>query len=269
MNPQLFSVRTAIVVLCTAMWLPLAALGQNLATVNGKTIPNARVDSLLQQAANAGQDIEQLRGRVKEEVVSREIFAQEAERKGLNASAEFRVQVELAIQALLVRELFEDFKRTNPVTDVVAKAEYDRLKALSSGTEYRARHILVEREDEAKALIRRLKGGASFEALAKTHSKDTGSAGSGGDLDFAKADAYVPEFGGAITNMKIGELTDTPVKTQFGYHIIKLEDVRANVFPSFAEVKVQLVQNMLKTKLQQYQTDLRNAAKTDYKFRSQ
>ncbi len=167
---------------------------------------------------------------------------------------------------MLIRELFENFKKSNPVTDAEAKAEYDKFKAQSSGTEYRARHILVESEDEAKKLITQLKGGAKFEELAKKSSKDTGSGENGGDLDFAKPDSYVPEFGKALTALKKGEMTDAPVKTQFGFHIIRLDDVREAQFPEFTAVKPQIEQRLAQMKLQRYQEDLKKAAKTDYKF---
>ena len=146
------------------------------------------------------------------------------------------------------------------------QAEYDKFKAQLTGTEFRARHILVADEAEAKALIEQIKAGASFEELAKKHSKDPGSGAQGGDLDFAKADAYVPEFGQALSQLKKGEVTAVPVKTQFGWHIIKLEDTREAEFPAFDDVKAQIVQRLEQMKLAQYQEQLRNAAKTDYKF---
>jgi len=249
---------------------PLATLAQNVAVVNGKAVPKARVDLLLSQAARGGQARSpELEQRAREEVVLREIFAQEAEKKGIPQSADYRAQMELVRQTVLIRELFEDFKKKNPVTDAEARAEYDKFKAQASGTEYRARHILVESEDEAKKLVTQIKGGAKFEELAKKNSKDTGSGENGGDLDFAKPDAYVPEFSKAMTSLKKGEMTDTPVKTQFGYHIIRLDDVREAQFPAFDAVKPQIEQRLAQVKLQKYQEDLRKAAKTDFKFSTQ
>ena len=249
--------------------LPLAALAQNIAIVNGKAVPKARVDNLVAQAAKAGQKVgPELEAQAKDQVVLREIFTQEAERRGLAASPDYRAQMELARQSILIRELFDDFRKQHPVTDAEAKAEYDKFKAQAAGTEYRARHILVESEDEAKALIAKLKAGASFEELAKKNSKDPGSAESGGDLDFAKADAYVPEFSKAMTALKKGEMTETPVKSQFGFHIIRLDDTREAAFPAFDEVKGQLKQRMEQAKLQAFQEELRSKAKTDYKFGS-
>jgi len=256
--------------LALAMALPLVAHAQNIATVNGKPVPKTRVDVLIQQAERSGQKVgPEIQQQARDQVVLREIFVQEAEKRGVAATPDFRSQMDLARQSILIRELFEDYRKKNPVSDAEAKAEYDKFKAQATGTEYRARHILVEKEDEAKALIAQIKGGASFEELAKKNSKDPGSGAQGGDLDFAKADSYVPEFGQALTKLKKGEMTAVPVKTQFGWHIIKLEDTREAEFPAFDDVKSQIVQRMEQGKLQQYQEDLRKAAKTDYKFAPQ
>ena len=247
--------------------LPLAAGAQNIAIVNGKAVPKARVDSLIKQAQRSGQQLgPEIEQQAKDQVVLREIFAQEAERRGIGATPDFQDQMKLARESILIRELFEDYRKKNPVTDAEAKAEYDKFKAQASGTEYKASHILVEKEDEAKALIVQIKGGAKFEELAKKNSKDTGSAENGGALDFAKSDAYVPEFGQAMSALKKGEMTATPVKSQFGYHVIRLDDTREAPFPAFEDVKGQLKQRLEQMKLQKFQEELRAKAKTDYKF---
>ena len=244
-----------------------AAAAQNIAIVNGKPVPKARVDTLIQQAEKAGQAVSpEMQQQARDQVVLREIFTQEAERRGLQTSADYRGQMELARQSILIRSLFEDFRAKNPITDEAAKAEYDTFKAQAAGTEYRARHILVESEDEAKALIAQIKAGASFEELAKKASKDPGSGANGGDLDFAKPDAYVKEFSEAMTQLKKGEMTQTPVKSQFGYHIIRLDDTRQAEFPDFEAVKAQIKQRLEQVKLQEFQESLRAKAKTDYKF---
>jgi peptidyl-prolyl cis-trans isomerase C len=253
--------------LALAMSLPLAAQAQNIATVNGKPVPKTRVDVLIQQAERSGQKVgPEIQVQARDQVVLREIFVQEAEKRGVAASPEFRSQMELARQSILIRELFEDYRKKNPVTDAEAKGEYDKFKAQATGTEYRARHILVDKEEEAVALIKKIKAGEKFEDLAKASSKDTGSGANGGDLDFAKPDSYVPEFGGALVKLKKGEMTDTPVKSQFGWHIIRVEDTREASFPGFDEVKAQIKQRLEQNKLQKYQEDLRTKAKTDYKF---
>ena len=246
MKTKFPAAHAALALTVAALLVPAAALAQNIAIVNGKAVPKAR-----------------------DQVVLREIFVQEAQKRGLAARPDFAAQMELARQSILIRELFDDYRKKNPVTDEAAKVEYDKFKAQSSGTEYRARHILVEKEDEAKSILAQIKGGAKFEDLAKKHSKDPGSGENGGDLDFAKPDSYVPEFSAALTKLKKGELTPEPVKSQFGYHIIRLDDTREASFPSFDEVKGQIKQRMEQVTMQRYQEELRSKAKTDYKFAGQ
>jgi peptidyl-prolyl cis-trans isomerase C len=174
--------------------------------------------------------------------------------------------MDLARQSLLIRELFTSYQKKNPVTDEQLKAEYDKLKGQNSGKEYRARHILVEKEDEAKALVAKIKGGAKFEDLAKASSKDPGSAQNGGDLDWAAPGNYVPEFSQAMTKLEKGKFTEEPVKSQFGYHIIQLEDVREAQFPPLEDIKAQLRQRLEQQKMAKFQEELKAKAKTDYKF---
>jgi peptidyl-prolyl cis-trans isomerase C len=266
MTYKTLAVRAALVL----MLAPVAATAQNVAIVNGKPVPKARVDVLLQQATKAGQQVTpEMQLQAREQVVLREIFMQEAEKRGMAATPDFRVQMELARQSILIRELFADYTKKNPVSDADAKVEYDKFKAQASGTEYRARHILVEKEAEAVDLIKQIKAGAKFEELAKKFSKDPGSGENGGDLDFAKPDSYVPEFGGALTKLKKGEMTDAPVKSQFGFHIIRLDDTREANFPAFDDVKGQIKQRLEQVKMQAFQDELRGKAKTDYKFAGQ
>ena len=149
-----FAARAVIAVAAATLLLPLAVNAQNIAIVNGKAVPKARAELLLEQAKRGGQQVTpEMEGQAREQVVLCEIFAQAAEKQGVAAGADYKAQMELARQSILIRELFEDFKKKHPVTDAEAKAEYDKFKAQSTGTEYRARHILVEGEDEAKALI--------------------------------------------------------------------------------------------------------------------
>jgi peptidyl-prolyl cis-trans isomerase C len=263
----------SLAALAVALAFAGAAQAQNIAIVNGKPVPKARADLLMQQATRSGQQpaTPELEARVKEEAVVREIFAQEAEKRGMAANADFRQQMELARQTLMIRALFMDYQKKNPVTDAEAQAEYEKVKAQAGtggNTEYRARHILVEKEDEATKLLAQIKGGAKFEDIAKKSSKDTGSAQNGGDLDFAKPDAYVPEFSKAMIALKKGEIS-APVKSQFGYHIIKLEDTREAQFPPFEEVKPQVMQRLEQQKITAFQESLRKAAKTDFKFAGQ
>jgi peptidyl-prolyl cis-trans isomerase C len=262
------NLKSTALLAATALLIPLAAQAQNVAIVNGKAVPKSRVSVLLQQAARGGQQqiTPEMEARARDEVVLREIFSQEAEKRGIPGSADYKAQLELLRQTVLIRQLFNDYAASHKPTEAEAKAEYDRVKSQATGTEYRARHILVEKEEDAKKLIADIKAGAKFEDVAKKNSKDPGSAENGGDLDFAKPETYVPEFGQAMAKLKKGEMTETPAKTQFGYHIIKLEDTREAQFPAFDEVKAQLLKSLEQAKLQKYQEDLKNAAKTDYKF---
>lgn len=241
-----------------------AALAQNVAIVNGKAVPKARMDALAQQVARSGRQITpEIQGQLKEEVIAREIFMQEAQARGFDTTEEFKNQVELARQSILLRELFTDFQKKNPVTDAEVQAEYDRFVATNSGKEYRVRHILVETEDQAKAIIAQLKKGGKFDAIAKKSSKDPGSAAKGGDLDWASPSNYVKEFSDALTGLAKGKTTETPVKTQFGYHVIRLEDVREAVLPKLEEVKAQITQQLAQQKMVKFQEELRAKAKIE------
>lgn len=262
-------------VMSVSLAVPEAANAQNIAIVNGKPVPKSRADAFMKQiqaqAAAQNQQLppkEELEQRVKDKLVLDEIFTQEAERRGLASSPDYKQKMELARQAALIQALFVDQAGKQPVTDDQIQAEYDKFKAQASGTEYRARHILVETEDQAKALIAQINAGASFEELAKKNSKDPGSGANGGDLDFAAPGSYVPEFSAAMVKLKKGEMTQEPVKSQFGYHIIKLEDTREAKFPPLEEVKPQIRQRIEQERLAAFRDELRAKTKTDYKFGS-
>ena len=188
---------------------------------------------------------------------------QEAQKKGLDATEDYKSQLELARQTILIRELFADYQKSNPVTDADIKAEYDRFISTNSGTEYRARHILVEKEDQARAIIASIKKGQKFEDIAKKQSKDPGSGAKGGDLDWASPGNFVKEFSQAMTSLKKGQMTEDPVKTQFGFHIIRLDDVRQAQAPKFEDVKPQIAQQLQQGRMNGYQQDLRSKAKVE------
>lgn len=270
MKMNVLALGTLSLALSAALLAPLAASAQNIAIVNGKPVPQERAEALKTQISRQGQAITpDIERQIKDEVVLREIFLQEAERRGLPASENYKQQMELARQALLIRELFADFQKNNPVTDAEVQAKYDEFKAQASGKEYRARHILVEKEALANKLLADLKRGAKFEELAKKHSKDPGSAKNGGDLDWSTPDRYVPEFSEAMVKLEKGKVAQQPVKSQFGYHIIKLDDVRDAQLPTLEELKPQIQQSLAQQKMAKFREDLRNSAKTDYKFEQQ
>jgi len=240
------------------------AIAQNVAIVNGKAIPKSRIDALAQQVARSGRPVTpDMENQLREEVIAREVFMQEAEKRGLSTSDDFKVQMELARQTILIRELFADYQKKNPVTDAELKAEYDKFAAANGGKEYKARHILVEKEADAKAIIASLKKGGKFEEIAKKQSKDPGSGAKGGDLDWANPSSYVPEFSEALLKLNKGQMVETPVKSQFGYHIIRVDDIRSAQLPAFEEVKPQIAQQMQQQKLAAFQEELRKKAKIE------
>jgi len=255
--------------LATAMASLLAmgaqsALAQNVAIVNGKAVPISRLETLAEQVAKSGRPVTpEMQGQLREEVIAREVFMQEAEKQGLTSSEDYKVQMELARQTILIRAMFADYQKKNPVTDADLKSEYDKFVATNGGKEYKAHHILVEKEADAKAIIASLKKGAKFEDIAKKQSKDSGSGAKGGDLDWANPSSYVPEFSAALLKLNKGQLADTPVKSQFGFHVIRVDDIRTAQLPDFEQLKPQIAQQMEQQKLAAYQQALRDKAKIE------
>ena len=240
------------------------AIAQNIAIVNGKAIPSSRVEQLAAEVAKAGRPVTpEVKDQIKEEVIAREIFIQEAEKRGLAATDDYKAQMELARQTILIRQLFADFQKTNAVTEADLKAEYDKFAAANGGKEFKARHILVEKEAEAKAVMESLKKGQKFEDIAKKQSKDAGSGAKGGDLDWANPSNYVPEFAEALLKLAKGQTSAAPVKSQFGYHIIRVDDIRNAQLPKFEEVKPQISQQLSQQKLAKFQEELRAKAKIE------
>ncbi|WP_153075345.1 peptidylprolyl isomerase [Paraburkholderia bonniea] len=250
------------------LWVLLAAcaaapvMAQNIAVVNGTPIPKARADAMISQLVRQGQqDTAQLQLAVREELVNREILMQEAIRRGLPAEPDIKAQIAVAQQTVVLRALIENVMKEIQPTDAEIKARYDAMVKDAGGTEYHLHHILVDNEQQAKDLIAKIRAGASFEALAKTFSKDPGSGKNGGDLDWSDPKAYVPEFAAAASQLKKGQMTDTPVHTQFGWHIIRVDDTRTVPPPPLAQVRAQIVQQIQQEKLQAFEENLRKKAK--------
>lgn len=239
---------------------PAASAG-NAAIVNNKPIPKKQLDEFMAALAAQGRpETPELRKQALEDLINREIFVQEAEKRGLARSPDVTKQLENFKRELMIRALLTQYVQQNPVTDAEIKATYDKLAGSSNGQkEYRARHILVEKEDAAKAIIEQLKKGAKFEDLAK-QSKDPGSAANGGDLDWNGPGTFVPEFSQAMVKLEKGKFTDTPVKTQFGYHVIRLDDVRDSKPPALDQVKPQIQQRLQQERVQALIKQLRDKA---------
>ena len=235
-------------------------------SVNGVTIPKANFDAMNREREASGQpSTPEIQQAIKDELINREVLAQAARKKGLDKDAGIAAQMDMARQAVLIRAYFDDFVKANPVTDAQLKEMYTQFTAQMGDKEYKARHILVEGEEEAKTVIANLKRGESFEKLAKDKSKDTGSKDNGGDLDWGPAGRYVPEFGNALKALQKGQTTDAPVKSPFGFHVIRLDDVRTMKVPAFDEVKENFRQRAQQEQVGRLVQSLREKAKVEEK----
>jgi len=238
--------------------------GDAIARVNGVPIPKSRADAMVQQQQARGTpDNEQTRALIRDELVNREIVAQEATKAGFAKNAEVQAQLDSARQEILVGAYVRDWLRKHPISDAEIQQEYDRAKGQTGDQEYKARHILVETEDQAKAMIADLKKGAKFEELATKNSKDSGTKERGGDLDWNVPGVFDKQFSDAMVKLERGKYTETPVRTRFGFHVIQLDDVRAVKFPALAEVKPRIQQQLVQGKIEELVRGLRAKAKIE------
>ena len=249
-----------------ALLFTLPALAKNTAsgsTVNGKAIPQNQIDFFIAAQKTQGRpDSPELRNAVKEHVIGLQLLVQEAQKQGLDKKADMQAQMDLARQGVLINAYMANFVKAHPISDDAMQKEYDAFKAQAGDKEYKARHILVENEDDAKAIIAKLKKGEKFDSLA-AQSKDPGSKDKGGDLGWAAATNYVPPFADALTKLNKGQYTEVPVKSQYGWHVIQLDDSRALKLPAFDEVKPQIQQRMQQQMVERHVTELRKAAKVE------
>jgi peptidyl-prolyl cis-trans isomerase C len=238
------------------------AFAQNLAVVNGKAIPASRADAVVKQVVAQGQqpDSPQLREAVKKDLIMREVMMQEALKQGYEKNDTVKSQMEQARQTIVINAMVRDYVTKNPVKDAEIKAEYDRYKTQAGDKEYHVRHILVPTEAEATAIIAKLKGGAKFEELAK-QSKDTGTANTGGDLDWATPSSFPKVFSDAFVNLQKGQVAEKPVQTPNGFHVVKVDDTRPTKIPPMEEVKGQIEEAIQQKKLQAYQDAILAKAK--------
>jgi len=270
------SIKPGILLVSAASLLTLCACnisdfspgtGAVAAKVNGTAINESRVDLMLkQQAAQGQQDTPELRKGVIEHLAMQLLLSQEAIKKGLHKTPEVLDQFELTQQSILANAYVQDYFKT-PVSDDMLKAEYDKLKAKMtgmSGSEFKARHILVEKEAEAKDIIAKLKSNPkAFDAIAMEKSKDPGSKDKGGDLGWFDPRGMVPEFGAAVAKLAKGKFTEVPVKSQFGYHVILLEDSRAKQIPPLDQIKPMLQQQVQQQNLKKLLDDTKANAKIE------
>lgn len=242
--------------------LAAPAIAANGIQVNGALVPQSRIDAFVAQMQQQGQpDSPQLREAARDRVVMTELLRQEALKKGIDKSSEYKTELENVQAALLANLFVRDFSKSHPVSEADMRAEYNRLKAQSNQKEFRARHILVKTEAEAAQVLEQLKKGKKFEDLARERSQDTGSKEHGGDLGYVNPQALVPEFSNAMVKLQKGQITAQPVKSQFGYHIIQLIDVKDADFPAFEQVKPQLEQQIQGKRFETFLADLKKKAK--------
>jgi peptidyl-prolyl cis-trans isomerase C len=232
-------------------------------TVNGTPISESLVGILAKERAAQGQpDSPELRHAIRDDLIAREVVSQEAKKRGLDKDPEVAAQMHLATQSVLVRAYLQDYVKNHPVSESALKAEYEKIKVAMGDKEYQARHILVGSEAEAKDIIAQLKKGAKFDKLASEKSQDPGSKARGGELGWIARGNVVPAFGNALASLKKGEISE-PVQTQYGWHIIKVEDIRPLKSPAFDSVKEALRQRLEQQEIQNAIADLRKQAKIE------
>lgn len=248
-----------LAVIAAACVIAVPAYAQTVASVNGQDITQKNLDNFVELLVSQGaEDSEELRTQVKQEMVNRLVAVQAAEKAGIDKNDAVQQEIELARQGILVRALMSDYLEKNPVTDAQVKAEYDDIKEQQSKQlEYKVRHILVEEQKQAEDLIAAISSNkTSFEDAAKQDSIDPGSGAKGGDLGWSPASNYVPEFAEAVEGLKKGTMTDKPVESQFGWHIIQVDDSRPVAFPEFETVKPQIEEMLRQQQLAEFQDDL-------------
>jgi peptidyl-prolyl cis-trans isomerase C len=224
-------------------------------------IPTEQLDLIVKERLAQGQpDTPELRAMLRDELINRELFMRAAKAKGIDRAPGMKTQMQVASDSILIRAYINDYLTANPVTDEVLKAEYEKIKAGLGDKEYRARHILVEKKEDAENLIKQLQAGAKFEELAKANSKDPGSKDNGGDLDWAVPSNFVKPFADAMTGLQKGKYTTIPVQSPFGFHVIQLEDVRDAKAPAYEEVKPQLAQRLQGQVIEKHLAELRAKA---------
>lgn len=236
-----------------------------LAVVNGVAVPAMFANFVRQGRLARNANPESLTDEsIRDALITVELLAQEAAQKGLDKNASVQAAIEYQKKDILAQAAMEDFARRNPIGEDALKAEYDKAKAKAGTNEYRPRHILVPSEKEARALIAKLTTGkkAKFEDLAKSASKDS-SAGNGGDLGWILPANLVPEFANAMVKLKKGEITKDPVQTQFGWHVIKLDDSRALDFPPYEKLKGRINSQMQQMHMRKFVQELRATSKVE------
>ena len=232
-----------------------------IATVNGQPITQSDFDNFLQLNRIQQPVSEKTRKLVLDQLVNLSLLSQDAIKHRLDQQPDVRFLIKQQRENILANAVVRQYLSENPVSDADVKARYDQELTKTNKYEYRARHILVKSKAEAERIISELKHGANFAALAKKDSIDVQSARVGGELGWFNQTTMVPAFFDAVTKMKKGEISPEPVKTQFGYHVIQLEDVRPFKFPAYDEMKDRIRAVMQQERLKQLLSQLKSKAK--------
>ena len=237
---------------------PAPAAAARPANTGDIAVPAEQLDLILKERLAQGPpDTPELRAVLRDELVNRELFMRAAKAKGIDRAPAMKTQMQVASDSILIRAYINEYLTANPVTDDVLKKEYETIKAGLGDKEYRARHILVEKKDEAENIIKQLQSGGKFEELAKANSKDPGSKDNGGDLDWAVPSNFVKPFSDALIALQKGKYTPTPVQSPFGFHVIQLDDTRDAKAPAYDEVKPQLAQRLQGQVIEKHLAELR------------
>lgn len=251
---------TLSLLLATVALAPLAVFGQ-VAKVNGISIPQARADLITREATAQGRpDTQELRDAVKQRLIESEVIAQEAVKLGLNKEANVAAQLDMARQNVLVGTYVNEMARRNVPTEESLKAAYEKLKNHPAASEYKAAHILLSTEKEALDVLAQLKDGANFDKIAAEKSKDEGSKAQGGDLGWSNPGKFVRPFSEALVKLKKGDLTQQPVQSNFGWHVIRLNDIRPI---NYEALKPQVQQLVQRETVQKIIADLRAKSKIE------
>ncbi len=264
-------------IIALALLLPSLALAQQpakpaaaaakdgpVATVNGVQIPRQRLDLVVrQQTARGATDGEKMRAQVREALINNELLIQEANRSGIAKKAEVQQQIDLTRQEVIANAMVGEYLRTHPVNEAEIQKEYDRAKVQTGDREYKARHVLVATEEDAKSVLAELKKGGKFDDIAQKRSLDEGTRPRGGDLDWNVPSNFDKAFADAMVKLEKGKMTEAPVRSRFGFHVIQLDDVRAVNFPPLAQVKPQIQQRLVAQRVDTLIRELRAKAKIE------
>lgn len=253
--------RITLLLIASLSFSASAFAGDVAATVNGKPIKQSLFDFIVKDATDHGQKVDDnVRDVIMSKLISSELILQEAQKAGLDKKADYLIKEEFAKRDLLVNLYMQDYIKTHPVSEADTKAAYEKFKTELGDKEYNARHILVGSEAEAKEVIAQLNKGGDFSKIAKEKSIDPGSKEKGGDLGWFALGGMVKPFGDAVSKLQKGRTSTEPVQTQFGWHVIKLDDVRELKAPAYEKVKDGLQKQLTQRQVEKMMTDLRAKA---------